>query len=152
MLRGWGSPDADTVAAYAWPRAARRHAARAAALLKHALATAEAPAADRRVFIHTAGTAFPATLALGAAVERHRPWTRWWRQWREQGQKLVNPDPLLSGEEIAAVLELEPGPELGHAVGALTEVQVRGEVKTAEGARRWLRRNNQTLECWNVEC
>jgi len=66
------------------------------------------------------------------------PGTAWWRQWREQGQKLVNPDPLLSGEEIATVLELEPGPELGHAVDALTEAQVRGEVRTAEGARRWL--------------
>jgi len=146
LLRGWGSPDADTVAAYAWPRTARRHAARAASLLEHVLTTVEAPAADRRAFIHTAGAAFPATLAFAAAIEPDRPWARWWRQWWEQGQKLVNPDPLLSGEEIAAVLELEPGPELGHAVDALTEAQVRGKVRTAEGARRWLRANVQVFE------
>ena len=152
LLRGWGSPDADTVAAYAWPRVDRRHATKAAELLEHTLMTVNAPTTDRRVFIHSAGAAFPTALALAAAIEPDHPWTRWWRQWRKQGQKLVNPDPLLSGEEIAAVLELQPGPELGHAVDALTEAQVRGEVKTAEGARRWLRRNNQTLECWNVEC
>ena len=152
LFRCWGSPDSDSLAAYAWPRTERLHAARAAALFEHTLTTVEASAADRRSLIHSAGAAFPATLALAAAVEPDRPWARWWRLWRKQGQKLVNPDPLLSGDEIAAVLELQPGPELGHAVDALTEAQVRGEVKTAEGARRWLRRNNQTLECWNVEC
>jgi hypothetical protein len=140
LLRGWGSPDADTVAGYAWPRTTRRSAAHAAALLDRTLTTVGASAAVRRSFIHSAGTAFPATLAFAAAIEPDRPWARWWRQWREQGQKLVNPKPLLSGEEIAAVLELEPGPDLGHAVDALTEAQVQGQVKTAAGARGWLRR------------
>jgi poly(A) polymerase len=50
----------------------------------------------------------------------------------------VSPEPLLSGKEIADILEIEPGPELGRAVDAVTEAQVRSEVRTANGARRWL--------------
>lgn len=139
IFRAWGCPDGDTVAPYAWSRIERLHAARAAALLEHTLTTVEAPAADRRSFIHTAGTAFPATLAFGAAVEPHRPWARWWRMWRERGQELVSPEPLLSGEEIANILEIEPGPALGRAISAVTKAQVRGEVKSTEGAKLWLR-------------
>jgi tRNA nucleotidyltransferase (CCA-adding enzyme) len=138
LFRAWGSPDADALAPFAWSRSARRNASRAAALHEHALATVEAPAADRRSFIHTAGNAFPATLALAAAVDPDRPWARWWRLWRERGRELVSPEPLLSGKEIADILEIEPGPELGRAVDAVTEAQVRSEVRTANGARRWL--------------
>jgi tRNA nucleotidyltransferase (CCA-adding enzyme) len=138
IFRAWGCPDADTVAPFAWPRSERRNAARAAALLERALATVEAPAADRRAFIHTAGRAFPATLALAAAVDPDRPWARWWRLWLERGQKIVSPEPLLSAEEIARLLEIEPGPELGRTVASLAEAQVRGEMRTAKGARRWL--------------
>ena len=139
LFRAWGCPDADSLAPFAWSRPVRRHAARAAALLEHALKTVEARAADRRSFIHSAGTAFPATLALGAAVDPHRPWASLWRLWRERGQDLVSPEPLLSGEEIANILEIEPGPELGRTIDALTEAQVRGEIRTVTGARRWLR-------------
>jgi tRNA nucleotidyltransferase (CCA-adding enzyme) len=138
LLRAWGSPDADSVAPYAWSRSERKHAIRAAALLEHALATVHAAAADRRAFIHSAGTAFPTTLALSAAVEPNRNWPRWWRLWRERGQELVSPDPLLTGEEIASILEIEPGPGLGRAIDALTEAQVRGAVRTAQAAKRWL--------------
>jgi poly(A) polymerase len=47
--------------------------------------------------------------------------------------------PLLSGDQITAILDIPPGPELGRTVEALTEAQVRGEVRTAAGARRWLK-------------
>ena len=138
IFRAWGCPDADSVAPFAWSRSERRHAARAAALLDHTLTTVAAPAADRRAFIHTAGMAFPAALALAAAIEPNRNWPRWWRLWRERGQELVSPDPLLTSEEIASILKIEPGPELGRTIDALTEAQVRGEVRTVTGARRWL--------------
>jgi len=135
----WGAPSAGAVAAYAWARADRRHGARAAALLENALAAVDATAADRRVFIHAAGTAFPAVLALAAAVDAENPgWRRWWRMWRNHGAELTDPHPLLSGEEIAAHLGLEPGPELGRAVDALSEEQIRRDVRTPAGARRWL--------------
>jgi tRNA nucleotidyltransferase (CCA-adding enzyme) len=139
IFRAWGCPDANTVTSFAWSRSERRHAARAAALLDHTLTTAEAPATERRAFIHTTGTAFPTALAFGAAGQPNHPWARWWRMWRERGPELVRPAPLLSGEEIASILEIEPGPGLGHAIGALIEAQVRGAVRTANGARRWLR-------------
>ena len=88
--------------------------------------------------------AFPASLALGAAVAPNHPWARWWRLWRKRGPSLVKPDPLLSADEIARILEIEPGPELGRAIEALTEAQVRGAVKTVGGAKRWLR---TSLDC-----
>jgi tRNA nucleotidyltransferase (CCA-adding enzyme) len=139
IFRAWGCPEADAVSSFAWSRSERGHAARAAALLERTLRTAEAPAADRRAFIHAAGTAFPATLALGAAVEPHRPWARWWSLWQEQGQELLRPNPVLSSAEIANILKIEPGPGLGRAIDALIQAQVRDEVRTVNSARRWLR-------------
>ncbi len=138
IFRAWGCPDANAVAPFAWSRSERRHATRAAALLESVLRTAEAPTADRRAFIHTAGMAFPATLALGAAVEPHRPWARWWRLWQEQGQELLRPNPVLSSVEITSILKIEPGPGLGSAIDALIRAQVRGEVCTTEDGKRWL--------------
>jgi tRNA nucleotidyltransferase (CCA-adding enzyme) len=140
LLRGWGNPGADAVAAYAWPRAARRSAARAAALLEDTLHAVEATTSDRRSLIHSAGTSFPAALALAAAVEPDRSWARWWRLWRERSEELVHPEPMLTGNEIEALLETEPGPALGRAINALVEAQVRGKVRTAEGAKKWLRK------------
>lgn len=140
LFRAWGCPDADTVAAYAWPRDCRRLAVGAASLFEDAIATVANPIADRRAFIHDAGETFPATLALAAAVEPNRPWARWWRLWRERGGELVDPEPLLSSEEIGAITGVKPGPALGRAIDALTEAQVRGEVRTANGARVWLTR------------
>lgn len=141
LLRLWGAPSDHVVAAYAWQRTDRRHGARAAVLLDHALATVDAPAADRRAFIHSTGASFPTIFALAAAVDADNPaWRRWWRMWRDRSGELVDPRPLLSGQEIAAHLGLESGPGLGRAVDALAEAQVRLEVRTPGGARRWLTR------------
>jgi tRNA nucleotidyltransferase/poly(A) polymerase len=144
LLRAWGCPDTDALSPYAWSRPDRRLAARAAALLEHVLEAVAAPAAERRSIIHSAGMAFPASLALGAAVAPNRPWARWWSLWRKRGPSLVEPRPLLSADEIARILEIEPGPELGRAIEALTEAQVRGVVRTVGGAKRWLR---TSLDC-----
>jgi tRNA nucleotidyltransferase (CCA-adding enzyme) len=143
LLRGWGNPGANAVAEYAWPRTLRRPAARAAALLDQALATVDAPAAERRLFIYFAGKAFPVAVALAAAVEPDQPWARWWRLWRERSEELVNPAPLLTGKEIEALLGTGPGPALGRAIDALIEAQVRGDVRTASGAERWLRTTSE---------
>jgi poly(A) polymerase len=56
--------------------------------------------------------------------------------WRRQGP----PAPLLRGDEIAAELGIEPGPELGNAVAALEAAQFAGEVTDREGALQHLRR------------
>ena len=46
--------------------------------------------------------------------------------------------PLLSGQELMALLVLAPGPRVGDAVRALAEARVLGDVQTAEEARTWL--------------
>jgi poly(A) polymerase len=46
--------------------------------------------------------------------------------------------PLLSGEEVMALLRLSPGPEVGRALAALLEAQAEGRVKTPEEARAFL--------------
>jgi len=145
LLRAWGVPAAHAVRTYAWPREDRLHAVRAALELESTVATAGAPAAERRALIHAAGTAFPAVVTLAAAVEPDRPWRRWWRLWQRSARELVDPTPLLSGPDVADLLGLEDGPELGAAMRALIEAQVWGKVRTTEGARRWLRANVRTF-------
>ncbi len=57
--------------------------------------------------------------------------------WRRDGP----PTPLLRGDEIAAVLELEPGPEVGEAVAELEAAQYAGEVTDRESALAHLTQN-----------
>jgi poly(A) polymerase len=56
--------------------------------------------------------------------------------WRQHGP----PPPLLRGDEIAAELEIEPGPELGAALVELEAAQFAGEVTDRMGALEHLRR------------
>ena len=140
LLRAWGRPSAGAVADYAWPRETRRHAARAATLLEATVESAGAPAADRRFLIHVAGPSFPATIALAAAVKPEYPWRRWWRLWQQHGAELMAPEPLLSGLEVMETLHLAPGEQLGAAFRAVITAQVRHEVRSKAGARRWLMR------------
>lgn len=44
--------------------------------------------------------------------------------------------PLLTGDEIAQLARIEPGPELGRLKRALLEAEIRGEVKTRDEAIR----------------
>jgi tRNA nucleotidyltransferase (CCA-adding enzyme) len=141
LLRTWSSPHPDAVSHFAWPRPIRHHAAIAARMLDDALVAVEGSVGDRRAFMHRAGAAFPTVLAAAAAVNPDHNWSRWWRLWRTRGPQLVHPQPLLTGEEVGAVLGIYPSPALGRAIDALTEEQVRGVVRTAVCARRWMRRN-----------
>lgn len=56
--------------------------------------------------------------------------------WRRHGP----PEPLLRGDEIAAELGIEPGPELGSALAELEAAQYAGEVTDRSGAIEHLRR------------
>ena len=142
LLRAWSVPAAHAVRAYAWGAADRRHAIYAASHLAELAHAVDAGTGERRLIIHRAGTAFPTALALAAAIEPDHPgWHRWWRQWKRSGPGLIDPKPLLSGNEVADLLDLQPGPKLGRAISALTEAQVQGKVRTTEGARMWLRKN-----------
>ncbi|HET9186048.1 MAG TPA: HD domain-containing protein, partial [Solirubrobacterales bacterium] len=63
--------------------------------------------------------------------------------WRRDGP----PAPLLRGDEIAAELEIEPGPRLGELLGELEAAQYAGEVSDREGAlahaREWAGRPDE---------
>jgi tRNA nucleotidyltransferase (CCA-adding enzyme) len=139
LLRAWGVPDDRELVPYAWPRPLRQSARRVASLLDEALSTVDAPSADRRELAWRAGAAFPALLALASAVTPDRPgWRRWRRQWRRDPDALLDPHPLLAGDEIAQLTGLAPGPGLGVAVEALLRAQVRGEIRTRSAAVRLL--------------
>jgi putative nucleotidyltransferase with HDIG domain len=56
--------------------------------------------------------------------------------WRREGP----PEPLLRGDEVAAELGIEPGPELGSALAELEAAQYAGEITDREGALEHLRR------------
>ena len=56
--------------------------------------------------------------------------------WRRDGP----PQPLLRGDELAAELGIEPGPELGSALAELEAAQYAGEVTDRAGALEHLRR------------
>lgn len=47
-------------------------------------------------------------------------------------------EPLLTGEEIARIAKIEPGPRVGAIKRALIEAQLRGEVRTREDAERFV--------------
>ena len=148
LMMAWGRPSDASLTDYGWPRHQRKNAARAASMLKQATDAAESGPADRREIIHKAGNAFPALVAAAAAIHDPGPssiehWRRWWAQWTRHGSDLVRPTPLLEAHEVAAILDCGEGPELGAAISALTTAQVRGEVRTAGGARRWLRQHLQ---------
>jgi poly(A) polymerase len=48
--------------------------------------------------------------------------------------------PLLSGQDVMALLDLPPGPKVGEALRALAEARALGDVQGAEDAVEWLRR------------
>ncbi|HHQ48956.1 MAG TPA: CCA tRNA nucleotidyltransferase [Acidobacteria bacterium] len=144
LLAAW-NPGSPCVEAFAWPSPLRRHAMAAATAVPTTLRTAGRSAPIRREHMVRAGDRFPASLCLGCAAaastgRQIEPWRRWWRQWRRTGRRLVERPPLLRGDEVASILGRPPGPWLGEALDALRGAQLRGEVRTPVGARRWLRR------------
>jgi poly(A) polymerase len=58
--------------------------------------------------------------------------------YREALKTPLPQEPLLSGEEVMALLGLRPGPLVGEALKALLEAQAEGSVASQEEARRFL--------------
>jgi tRNA nucleotidyltransferase/poly(A) polymerase len=139
VAAAWRPADDADLAPYGWPRADREAASTVAAELDEAVRAVDAPAADRREMIATFGSATPVLIAVAAAMQPRRPWRRWWDQWRRSGERLMGVRPLLTADEVARRIGLRPGPELGRVLAGLVRAQVRGEVRSVDGARRWLR-------------
>ena len=62
--------------------------------------------------------------------------------WFENYARIVEPAPILRGDELMGAFDLKPGPMIGDLLVAIAEEQVEGSVDTAEQvmefARRWL--------------
>ena len=56
------------------------------------------------------------------------------RYYFEQHEETVKPAPLLSGQELIDILEMEPGPEIGRILRLIEEGQAAGEISTREEA------------------
>jgi hypothetical protein len=74
--------------------------------------------------------------AIARHLELARPVLAAALRWRAQGGR---PAPLLRGDELAAALGVRPGPALGRLLGALSEAQYAGEVRTREEALAFAR-------------
>jgi poly(A) polymerase len=120
--------------------------ARAAAVAK-LLAEPRIPAEEiaRRRFLHRLGTAWPTAAArLGAALPDHALGA-----WRESvgdlaallaadGEHILDPPRLLTGEDVQRLLALPPGPAVGRALAQVRQAQVDGRIRTREEAEALL--------------
>lgn len=59
--------------------------------------------------------------------------------WFEKRDQIVNPAPLLRGDELAAALELSPGPVIGKLLAAIAEQQVQAEIQSPSEAIEFAR-------------
>jgi hypothetical protein len=57
-------------------------------------------------------------------------WEAWWNKYDE----IVNPEPLVNGDEIIHRFQLSPGPIIGKCLEKLKEGQVAGEIISREDA------------------
>ena len=60
--------------------------------------------------------------------------------------EVIAPKPILSGDDIQAVLNIPAGPEIGYAKNSLIEAQIKGSVKTVSEAEAFLRQLRKTIE------
>lgn len=124
---------------------------RAAALVRAHMVPLPANETEARRFVHRRRELLPDLLHLMLADReaargpsstpgsRHAYALGFERVLAALEQQPQAPAPLLSGEEVMALLRLSPGPQVGQALRALAEAHALGEVKTSEKARDWLR-------------
>lgn len=62
------------------------------------------------------------------------------RLYRREGDAIVSPPRLLDGREVAALLDVGEGPEVGEALRALRWAQVEGRVRTRAEAEAYVRK------------
>ncbi len=63
-----------------------------------------------------------------------------WQAFYLYHEQIVSPPPLLSGHDLIAILELEPGPSIGKLLAALREAQAAGKVNTRQEAIAYVQR------------
>ena len=99
----------------------------------------------QRWFLHGLGPLWPtaalvaASLSTDLTLDQCRSLLRRLAELAEaEGERLFDPAPLLSADEVMRLTGLEPGPELGRTLEGLRRGQVEGDLATREDARRWL--------------
>lgn len=101
---------------------------------------------ERRWYLHRLGPLWREGLCCHGAVEGADPASRDWdsslteltRLARDHGEEIFNPPVLLAGDEVAAAVGLEPGPDLGRWIRRLRRRQIEGSLRTREAALEWL--------------
>jgi tRNA nucleotidyltransferase/poly(A) polymerase len=93
----------------------------------------------RRRFLHRAGHLWTTVAcSLGARAEDPNRWRAALRPLvelaRREGEAILDPPRLLTGEEVQELLGVPPGPQIGRALTAVREAQVEGRVRTREEA------------------
>ena len=103
--------------------------------------------AETRRFLHAWKHSWP--VAAGVRLWRARGSAR--HRWSDAlprlaetaaraGDRIFDPPPLLTGDELRAETGLPAGPEVGRLLAALRDAQITGEISTPREAREWLRR------------
>jgi len=126
--------------------ATRQAADRAGRLLR--LAALPKGEMARRHFLHELGPLWPtAALYLGACAALRGEAGAWSEALRplvdlalREGEVILDPPRLLTGEEIQQLLGIAPGPEVGRALAAVKKAQVEGRVRTREAAEKLVMR------------
>jgi poly(A) polymerase len=120
--------------------------------VKTLLAEPEIPGDERRRrrFLHRLGNAWPTAVARLGAGWREEEDEQALAEWRQavrdlaallaaDGERILDPPRLLSGEDVQRLLGVPPGPEVGRALDRVRRAQVDGEIATREQAERLLR-------------
>jgi poly(A) polymerase len=58
---------------------------------------------------------------------------------RSEGERVISPRPLLTGDDVMSILGLRPGPRIGEILRWLTTLQVEGRVTTRAEAEALVR-------------
>jgi len=113
-----------------------------------------------RRFIHQCGRLLPHQLALfltdrlSRAVGHERAMEfvhAIWSLFLREGEVLIHPPRLVSGEEVMELMGLAPSPQVGRILDGLVRLQVAGEVSTRGEALEYLRRLKDKRETPGAE-
>jgi len=149
VFRRWNVASARELAGYAFPRQQVKKALAAVRDMEDLRRVSVLDWKIRRLEIARMGVFFPVALALAGAVDLAEgneadPWRRWWRQWENSAEELVDVRLPLDVPAIVAATGIPPGPELGKLVDSLKQAVVTRDVRSPTGALDLLRRLRQS--------
>ena len=94
---------------------------------------------------------YGAELVQSALLERVEAAVVLLDDWYVHYDALVNPKPLMSGDDMMTLLDIGPGPTVGRLLTALREAQAVGDVRSVDEARVFVRRQFETFQSSPVD-